>query len=354
MRKCNSRGDKLKKEENLLFKYLKDYFIVYLPKQKNYSPHTLNACKHTWNIFLKFIKDTTNIKLDKLNLDDITKQKVIEFLDKMEKERKWSISTRNHRLACIRSFFKYLANIEPIFNIYLENLKGIPLKRDVDKSHMMEFMSQDVMKILLQQPDTSTKVGIRDLFFMVLMYDTAARDCEMLGMRFCDFNEKDKTVYLIGKGSKPRLVPITEDTVNHFKRYANIFHQNKEGNSPMFYTIHRNERTQMSDDNVARFMNKYGIEAKKICPEVPNKVHPHMFRRSRAMHLYRSGMPLAILSEWLGHSNLETTLIYAYADTEMKRKAIEKATENNELIANTEIPIWENNDDIIEKLCGLD
>ena len=192
----------MKKEENKLFKYLKEYFTVYLPKQRNCSPHTIIACQQTWNILLKYIRDSLNIKLEKISFDDITNQVVTNFLDKMENERQWNTSTRNHRLACIRSFFKYLANIEPLLVIYYEQLKGFPLKKDVDKSHTMEFMSTEAIKILLQQPDVSTKMGIRDLFFMVLMYDTATRDCEMLGMKLCDFNAKDKTVYLMGKGSK--------------------------------------------------------------------------------------------------------------------------------------------------------
>lgn len=343
----------MKREENKLFKYLKEYFTVYLPKQKNCSSHTITACQQTWNIFLNYIRDSLNVKVDKISLDDISNEAITNFLDKMENERNWSISTRNHRLSCIRSFFKYLANVEPILVIYYERLNRIPLKKDVDKSHTMEFMSPESIKILLQQPDTSTKMGIRDLFFMILMYDTAARDCEMLGMKFCDFNSKEKTVYLMGKGSKPRLVPVTDDTVKHFKKYANIFHSTNDGETPMFYTIHRNQKTPMSDDNVARFIKNYSNKAKMICTEMPEKVHPHMFRRSRAMHLYRSGMPLALLAEWLGHSNPETTLIYAYADTEMKREAIEKATADNSIDTNIEVPIWENNEDIIKKLCGL-
>ena len=66
----------------------------------------------------------------------------------------------------------------------------------------------------------------------------------------------------------------------------------------------------MSDDNVARFIKEYGTMAKQQCNEVPDKIHPHMFRRTRSMHLYRSGMPLALLSEWLGHEDPETSLIY--------------------------------------------
>ena len=72
-------------------------------------------------------------------------------------------------------------------------------------------------------------------------------------------------------------------------------------------------------------MRRYGNEAREVCPEIPEIVHPHMFRHSRAMHLYQGGMDLTLVSQWLGHANLQTTLIYAHADTEQKRKAIELA-----------------------------
>ena len=110
----------------------------------------------------------------------------------------------------------------------------------------------------------------------------------------------------------------------------------------------------MSDDNVARFIDKYAAIARKNCTEVPQNVTPHMFRHSRALHLYRKGVPLPLISEWLGHSNVETTLIYAYADTEMKRAAIEKATAQNHPLRNQEIfDLSSLDEDSIKKLYGL-
>jgi integrase/recombinase XerD len=344
----------LKKKSNDRFiRYLREYFTVYLPKQKNSSFHTITSCRHTWNLLLKHVALSCNIRMEDISFQDMNRKTVTGFLEQMEKERNWTPATRNQRLGCIRSFFRYATGVEPTLVLYLEDLNGIPLKKGTDKSRVMEFMSQEAVKILLQQPDTSKKSGIRDVFFMVLMYDTAARDCEMLGMRLCDFDTGSKTVYLMGKGSKPRLVPVTDNTVKHFQNYIKVYHEGSGGTEPMFYTIHRHQKSPMSDDNVARFIKKYSSEARKFCSEMPENVHPHMFRRSRAMHLYRSGMPLALLAEWLGHENPETTLIYAYADTEMKRKAIEKASRISPLNVSAETAIWENDEDIIRRLCGL-
>ena len=80
----------------------------------------------------------------------------------------------------------------------------------------------------------------------------------------------------------------------------------------------------------------YGSIAINAGADIPGKLHPHMLRHTRAMHLYRNGMPLVLLSEWLGHASLETTMVYAYADTEMKRQAIAKETMPGNPLKNTE------------------
>ena len=109
---------------------------------------------------------------------------------------------------------------------------------------------------------------------------------------------------------------------------------------------------RMSEDTVAAFVKKYGISAKRICPSILDRVHPHMLRHTRAMHLYQDGVPLTLISEFLGHAQIETTRVYAYADTEMKRKAIQKA---NSTTPHT-IPdaIWDTDDkEMMRKLAGL-
>jgi len=95
-------------------------------------------------------------------------------------------------------------------------------------------------------------------------------------------------------------------------------------------------------------LKKYAKQASETVT-INEKVHPHIIRKSRAMHLYRSGMPLALLAEFLGHSDPQVTQIYAYADTEMKREAIEKASTRLDYSIDA-IPFWKGNEDIIERL----
>lgn len=348
----------MKIKDERLFKLIRDYLLVYLPEQKCCSKDTISAYRESLNKLLDYITKERNIPLEDITFSLLNHQMIAEFLNWLEMDRKCCISTRNHRLSYIRSFFKYSGHMDPMLLIYYNDLLKIPLKKDM-KLKVLEFMSEEALKAVLSQPNTLTKNGIRDLFFMVLMYDTAARDREMLELKVKDFSSEPKTpcVYLTGKGNKKRVVPVMKKTVEHFNKYISIFHRTQEydSNQYLFYTIRHGLKQQMSDDNVARFMNNYGLSAKVICKDVPSKVHPHMFRRTRAMHLYRAGMPLALLSEWLGHENLETTLIYAYADTEMKREAIKKATgDNNPLNSNDKLQLsWKNDDEILRQLYGL-
>ena len=120
----------------------------------------------------------------------------------------------------------------------------------------------------------------------------------------------------------------------------------------MFYTVLHGTQNRMSHDNAANFIERYGLMASHKCVEMPKHLHPHMLRHTRAMHLYHNGMPLDLLSQYLGHASMETTRIYAYADTEMKRAALEKIDAANPTVK-TPIAIWEDDENMILRLSGL-
>ncbi|MCL1879684.1 MAG: site-specific integrase [Actinomycetia bacterium] len=346
-------GGAMKRAADSFLRRLREYFTVFLPRQRNSSPHTVTACRQTWNMFLGYIEDRMGIALANMTFAAVDRGCVTGFLEYMSGARGWCSATYNQRLCCIRPFFKYAAGIEPLLAIYRDDLAGIPLKKGT-ANRTVKFMGAEAVRALLAQPDPETRTGMRDRFFMALMYDTAARDCEMLSLALGGFDAQSLTVTLMGKGSKLRIVPVSAETVALFEQYIGLFHQGGDNASPLFYTVHRGTRTQMPDDNAARFMSAYGKAARESCADIPPKVHPHLLRHSRAMSLYRAGMPLALLSEWLGHEDPEATLIYAYADTEMKRAAIEKATAGESVSgAERERGVWEGNDDMIKKLCGL-
>lgn len=339
-----------------LFGLLHDFLKVYLPGHKNSSPHTIKAYRTSLELLFDFVKQELNISLSEISFQLLTKQTVTACLDWLESDRGCSVATRNHRLACIRAFFKYAAAMEPTVVIYNIELRKIA-KKKLTKPNTIEFMSEKAVKALLEQPDVKTKKGLRDQFLMILLYDTGARIQEVLNLRIKDIHlGTTPTATLLGKGSKVRTVPLMEQTVEHFKNYAEIFHPEEDNysNRYLFYVPRNGEIRPMSDDNVLKFMKQYGVAARTNCPDVPENVYSHLWRHSRAMHLYQSGMDLTLVSQWLGHANLETTLIYAHADTEQKRKAIETATSmQNPLRDGNFARFCVDDDETLKRLYGL-
>jgi integrase/recombinase XerD len=174
-----------------------------------------------------------------------------------------------------------------------------------------------------------------------------------LRVRDLDLDGKHPKVHLHGKGDKTRIVPLLARTVEHCRQHLRRFHDTGSSRDELlFFTKLHGRRQPLSTDTVEAFVNAYGESAREVCAEVPQRVFPHMLRHTRAMHLYRQGMPLPLLADFLGHASIESTRIYAYADAEMKRAALQKANPLSDP-AEESRPVWEGDEDMILKLAGL-
>ena len=334
-----------------MFEKIRLFLTVYMPKQRGMSACTVGSYKQGINQFLTFICSKKQIQYDEISFQHWNAANIFEYIVYLENERNVAASTRNQRLFALRSFLKFASISTPELVFLSMDVSGIKPAKEAKEP--VPFLSEIAMETLLRQPDDTTKIGLRDMCFMITMYDTAARDCEMLNLRLnsLDLNEKTPKVRLEGKGNKVRQVPLMKRTANHLRRYINVYHSSGASDDDwLFYTIAHGKKNKMSDDNVARFLRKYAEMARKECAEIPEKVNPHQFRHTRAMHLYRHGMPLQILAEFMGHASTISTQVYAYADTEMKRKAIEKCLLQND---EADLPEWQNNEELIKKLYGL-
>lgn len=163
----------------------------------------------------------------------------------------------------------------------------------------------------------------------MLLYDTGARIQEMLNLKVSDLQlGRLLKVTLFGKGRKTCVVPLMDRTVQRLKKCLSVFHENTatDDDVPSFYSVIHGKRQCLSGRQIRYMLQEYGEQARGVCSKVPENVYPHLFRHSRAMHLYQEGIDLTLVSQWLGHSQMETTQIYAHADTEHKRKTIEATT----------------------------
>ena len=343
------------KQDESFFKHVRGFLTVYLPKNKCYSRNTVKAYRDAINLFRKFLLEEKMISFTSINFAMINHEVIYEFLAWLQNTRGCEATTKNHRLAALKSFLRYCAFEDPaLMAVYLDiqNVHSQKVTRN-----RVEYMSETALKILLEQPDANTRYGMRDRFFMILLYDTGARIQEILDLKLKDIHLNDQTpsIYLTGKGNKTRAVPLMDKTIAHLHEYMKTFHPDGylKNDQYLFYTLIKGLKGRMSEDNVSYFLKRYAGSAHQVCSEVPLQMHAHLFRHTRAMHLYQAGIPLSYIKDFLGHVSINTTDIYASTDTSMMRAALEKIDKRDGKRASTVVPIWQDNEEMILKLCGL-
>ena len=313
-----------------LSKYLKDYLVL----ERNMSKNTIRSYKKTFEMLIDYLVNKKNFKIIQINFETITRDLIIEFLNYLEAEKKNTIRTRNQRLACIKSFYQYclLEEIENIKNI--KEILSIKSKKYTKK--VIEYLTEEELKELLESINTTTKIGRRDLVLLSLLYDTAARASEIINLKLDNIHLEEKYVILDGKGSKQRVVPLMENTIKLLKQYL------KENNLNNY--VFENKNNKLLNKNIlAEILLKYTKKLNK-------NITPHTFRHTRAIHLLSAGIPLIMIRDLLGHKSVMTTEEYAKVLEEDKFKAIEYASHEN---SNTLLDDWNNDQDLLNQLLSL-
>lgn len=343
-------------KENLVedihfFKLIKSFLDDYLIWQKRYSENTQKAYRLSIVLLLDFIKETLGLSYDEIGFKTLTCAVVTDFLRWLETTRGCSPSTLNQRLMAIKSFAKYCSIVDPSRIAFQLEMRNVTTKKLGKKP--VRFLEDDAIKILLDQPDCETPLGRRNHAILLLMYDTAARCNEIAGLSIGDlsFGKSETVITLYGKGNKIRKLSVSPEVVPTIRHYIAEFHDNPKVDDALFYTEIHDMRNHISVDAIALFLSKYAAQGNKADNCLPSHVTPHQIRHSRAMFLYRKGLPMVLLSEILGHSDLKTTTIYAWSDTEMKKNAVAKLP--TPAVYANEQPKWNNKEATIKRTFGL-
>lgn len=209
----------------------------------------------------------------------------------------------------------------------------------------MNYLTIEGMQLLLRQPDTGTVKGRRDLTLLSLMYDSGARVQEMIDLTPSRLRlNKPSTIKIIGKGNKARLVPMLDAQTNHLKNYLkeNRLNESFADMHPLFFNSRKEKLTRAGISHILLKYCTMAREENKIL--IPDKISCHSLRHSKAMHLLQAGVNLVYIRDILGHVSIQTTEIYARADSKQKRIAIEKSYVN---INPNEEPAWTKNENLI-------
>lgn len=334
--------------EQLFFSRTWNFLNHYLEKQAGRSPETVESYRDSLTVFKNYLVEEANKSIATFQYADCTKECIYNYREYLL-NRGNKPSTVNVRVAAIRSYLFYSADMDiSIQSIALAIAQITPCKT---KKEEKKIISNEGLTALFAAPP-NTKLGLRDRVILILLYDTAVRISELLNIRLCNIalNTKYPSIFISGKGNKERRIQLTDKATEHLKEYLRVYHKNQSPESYLFSTTIKGNTDRMSVANVQRVIKKYSTIVRESGIDLPDSVHCHMFRRTRATNLYQDGVAIELVSTVLGHARTDTTKnYYAKPSVEQLRAAMESVPTPVE----SESPLWAGNEEEMARMCGL-
>ena len=292
-----------------LLDYL-DQFIEYIDSERNFSEHTLRAYSTDIVEFARF-----SDRGESLTPGDID-HLMIRSSPAPPRDAGRSRSTMARKLASLRTFLKYLVREE-----IMEDNPAADMRTPRKEKRLPTVLDEAQVRRLIEQPDTSTFLGLRDRAILEILYSTGIRASELVGANIEDADLIGEVIKVRGKRKKERLAHLGSYATAAINDYLDA--RRLQPRAPMFdkrALILNRFGTRLSDRSLRRTINKYFRQAALLL-----KVTPHTLRHSFATHLLDRGADLRSVQELLGHESLQTTQIYTHVSTERLKKVYEKA-----------------------------
>ena len=293
---------------------LSSFLLDYLPDRRGYSENTVANYRDAFVLLLRYAQ-SEGIAADDVEFEILDKRFVEGFLAWLGGERGCSPQTRNNRLAALKSFFRFVQMEAPERMAQASEVLSIKATKTPEPD--ISYLSLDGVSALL---DAASTKGLRDLAMLSLLYDSGARVQELADARVCDIRlDPPRTLKITGKGGKTRVVPITEQVGNIVEAYLT---ESETAGTAHLFANRRGE--PIGRAGIAYVLRKHIARAHATRPEcVPPTCTPHALRHSKAMHMLEAGVNLVYIRDFLGHASITTTEMYARANPEMKRAAVE-------------------------------
>lgn len=320
----------------------------YMPVTRNLSDKSVEAYKQSLKVYLEFLELEQGISNEKVSFDSFTRENIKDFIHWLT-EKSCSAKTINLRLTAIRSFLKYSSEEDfELRGIYTDICS---VKKVKEEKKPIVYLQPEATTAILSAYDTATAKHRRNRMMLIMLYDTGARVQELADLNISSLHlrEQNPFVTLIGKGRKSRNVPLLNKTVQHLQIYLKEFHPEMNEN-PLFYSLLDGKPHRLSTDSISLVLKSAADKARENCEAVPERVHCHMIRKTKAMDLYKNGVPLPFIMQLLGHESMSTTSgFYAFATLEMMSDAMNKAAPS----LGKEEKLWKK-DDMKKLLYSLD
>lgn len=306
----------------ITFSYLvTTFFTSHLGAELGLSPNTIASYGDCMRLLLNYTCQRFAIAPEAIDIQTISPEVVLDFLDTLERQRNNGPVTRNQRLAAIKTFFHFLARHAPELMHHNERIQTIHPKR-TDHQPPPSLTIEEAAAILAG-PDPLTLLGARDKALLHLMYNTGARVQELADLTLAAVHmNSPTTVTLTGKGRKTRVIPLWQDTVDILSHYLECRKQLGIESEHLFLNTQGKPMTRFG---IGSRVAHYAALAIARCPSLRDRdISPHTFRHTTALHLIEAGNDIALVKDWLGHAHIKTTCMYLEVSVERKRKALEK------------------------------
>jgi len=280
-------------------------FIEFIRVERGYSENTAKSYKKDLDQFLSFTKIKT--------LKQIDRNLIKSFLEHLYHEG-FSVSSTERKLACLKSFFHYLVRegemgTDPTSDIKLpKKAKRLPKALSIAETIR-----------LISAPQEKNHISLRDAALLELLYATGMRASEAVGLNISDINLSVSFVRCFGKGSRERIVPVNQLTLQAIRKYL-------EEGRPKFP---KKDKDALLVDKNGKRLTRQGLWLiiKKYVKRagIKGKTSPHTLRHSFATHLLEKGADLRSVQEMLGHADISTTQIYTSVSRERLKRIYNKA-----------------------------
>lgn len=334
--------------------YLRQFLDQYLPHIKGVSHDTIISYRDVFKLFLPYAAKHYGIKIRSLRVEHITLEVIIPFLDELEKGRNNTTTTRNHRLSALKSFARMIRFMYPEQQTTADTILRVPQKR-IQKP-LIGFLYQDEILEVFQAVDLKRKEGFRDYALLHLLYDSGARASEITTLNLDYFDRQNKTMAILGKGNRFRLIQLKPKTCHLLQVYIKQYRITPK---PMYQNrLFINQRAEeLTRHGIYRICRKY-LE-KALTPKRLKNIDPvRSFRHSRAVDMLYSGHPITDIKNHLGHDNIQSTTIYLHLDLNRRRYIQRRFIRHMESVLTDDSKIeevlqWENKEDLMAWLDRL-
>jgi integrase/recombinase XerD len=300
---------------------VQDFFEKHLVVERHASRHTVVAYRDSLKLFLAFAAERAGCSADRLDHAVLDVDVVRSFLYWLERQRQCGARTRNHRLAALKAFARYVASVAPEHLERCRRIREVPPARFEHSE--VQYLDDDEVLTLVKAIDPAT--GRRERALLLLLYNTGARVQEIVDLDVCDLRLNPvPIVTLEGKGRKQRTCPLWTRTVHALEAWLV---ERGDADGPLFLNA---QGRRLSRSGVAYILQKFTTRA-GLSPRHAKRVSPHVIRHTTAMHLLEAGVDITTIAAWMGHAQLSTTHGYVEVNLRMKQNALAAAAALPEL-----------------------